>query len=126
MTARTDGEMIGVMASVEHFEIPADDVARAQAFYGKVFGFTFEDWGDGNIMLHTGSDDGINGDIHQRGPVAHPTVVISVEDLEETIAAVAEGGGELVGEIQSMGETARYAYVKDSEGNVIGLYSDAA
>ncbi len=113
------------MASVEHFEIPADDVDRAQAFYGKVFGFTFEDWGDGNIMLRTGSDAGINGDIHQRGPVSHPTVVISVDDLEATIAAVLEGGGEHVGEIEAMGETARYAYVKDSEGNVIGLYADA-
>ena len=84
------------MASVEHFEIPADDVHRAQAFYGKVFGFTFEDWGGGNIMLRTGSDAGINGDIHQRGPVPHPTVVISVDDLEETIAAAVEGGGEQV------------------------------
>lgn len=119
-------DRLGAMASVEHFEIPADDIDRAQAFYGKVFGFTFEDWGDGNIMLRTGSDAGINGDIHQRGPVPHPTVVISVDDLEQTIAAAVEGGGEQVGQIESMGETARYAYVKDSEGNIIGLYSDAA
>ncbi|MFZ8758834.1 VOC family protein [Microbacterium sp. HMH0099] len=116
--------MLDVMASVEHFEIPADDVARAQAFYGKVFGFTFEDWGDGNIMLRTGSGAGIDGDIHKRGPVSHPTVVISVPDLEGTIAAVIDGGGEQLGAIESMGETARYAYVKDSEGNVIGLYAD--
>ena len=119
-------DRLGAMASVEHFEIPADDVDRAQAFYGTVFGFTFEDWGDGNIMLRTGSGAGINGDIHQRGPVPHPTVVISVDDLEQTIAAAVEGGGEQVGQIESMGETARYAYVKDSEGNIIGLYSDAS
>jgi uncharacterized protein len=113
------------MASVEHFEIPADDLARAQAFYGEVFGFTFDDWGDGNIMLRTGSSDGIDGDIHQRGPVAHPTVVITVDDLETTLEAVVAGGGAQVGEIESMGESARYVYVKDSEGNVIGLYSEA-
>lgn len=119
-------DKLGAMASVEHFEIPADDVDRAQAFYGKVFGFTFEDWGDGNIMLRTGSDVGISGDIHQRGPVPHPTIVITVDDLEQTIAAAVEGGGEQVGQIESMGETARYAYVKDSEGNIIGLYADAS
>ncbi|SIT78856.1 hypothetical protein [Microbacterium sp. RU33B] len=41
-------------------------------------------------MLRTGCDAGIDGDIHQRGPVPHPTVVISVDDLEQTIAAAAD------------------------------------
>lgn len=110
------------MAKVEHFEIPADDVARAQSFYGDVFGFTFEAWDDDNIMLHTGSPDGIGGDIHKRGPVPHPTVVITVDNIEETLAAVVSNGGEPVGEILAMGDTARYSYFKDSEGNIVGVY----
>ena len=28
-----------------HFEIQADDLERAKAFYGDVFGWTFEDYG---------------------------------------------------------------------------------
>jgi predicted enzyme related to lactoylglutathione lyase len=29
---------------IVHFEIPADDPARAMAFYGKAFGWTFDKW----------------------------------------------------------------------------------
>lgn len=110
------------MAKVEHFEIPADDVERASAFYRDVFGFTYEPWGDDMGMIRTGSDDGINGDIHKRGGVTHPTIVITVDNLEDTLAAVIANGGEQVGEIEPMGETARYVYFKDSEGNTVGAY----
>ena len=114
------------MAKVEHFEIPADDVDRAQAFYANAFGFTYESWGDDMGTLRTGSDDGINGDLHKRGAVPHPTFVITVDDLEGTLAAIVEAGGEQFGEIQPLGETARYAYFKDSEGNLVGVYADSA
>ncbi len=114
------------MAKVEHFEVPADDVDRAQAFYAKAFGFTYEPWGDDMGMLRTGSDEGIGGDIHKRGGVPHPTFVITVDDLEGTLAAVVEAGGEQFGEIEAMGETARYAYFKDSEGNIVGVFADSA
>ena len=114
------------MAKIEHFEIPADDVDRAQTFYAKAFGFTYEPWGDDMGMLRTGSDEGISGDIHKRGGVPHPTVVITVDNLEAALAAVVEAGGEQFGQIEPMGETARYAYFKDSEGNIVGVYADSA
>ena len=102
------------MAKIEHFEVPADDVDRAQAFYAKAFGFTYEPWGEDMGMLRTGSDEGIGGDIHKRGAVSHPTFVITVDDLEGALASVVAAGGEQFGEITSLGETARYAYLKDS------------
>lgn len=110
------------MAKIEHFEIPADDMKRAQDFYGKVFGFTFEEWDPDNVMVHTGSDEGIGGDIHKRGVVPHPTVVITVDNIEETVAAIVAEGGEQVGEIQPLDESSRYGYFRDSEGNMIGIY----
>lgn len=30
---------------IVHFEIPADDIARAKRFYGDLFGWTFQDGG---------------------------------------------------------------------------------
>ena len=61
-----------------------------------------------------------------RGPTPHPTVVFTVDKIEDTVAlAVANGGGQL-GEIEPMGETVRYVYLKDSEGNIIGLYDEIA
>lgn len=112
------------MATVEHFEIPADDVDRAQAFYSTVFGFRYEPWGEDMGMLSTGSDKGINGDLHKRGTSPHPTVVITVDDLEATLEAVVAAGGEQVGQIEPMGESARYVYFKDTEGNIVGAYQD--
>ncbi|HEY4269608.1 MAG TPA: VOC family protein [Galbitalea sp.] len=53
------------MAKIEHFEIPADDVARAQTFYGGVFGFSFDKRDDENVMIRPG-EGGIGGDIHKR------------------------------------------------------------
>lgn len=114
------------MAKVEHFEIPADDIERASAFYRDVFGFDYEPWGDGMGMIRTGSDEGINGDIHLRGEVTHPTFVVTVDRIEDALEKVLANGGEQVGEIEILGEESRYTYIKDSEGNTIGLYDEKA
>ncbi|MET0734632.1 MAG: VOC family protein [Microbacterium sp.] len=114
------------MAKMEHFEIPVDDIARAQAFYTSVLGYAYEPWGDEMGMLRQPADEGTNGDLHLRGPVPHPTVVFTVDKIEDTVALATANGGELIGDIEPMGETARYAYIKDSEGNIIGLYDDVA
>ncbi len=112
------------MAKVEHFEIPADDIARAETFYRNVLDFTYEPWDDEQGMLNSPDGEGINGDIHKRGPVPHPTVVFTVDRIEDTIAAAEAHGGELIGSIEHMSETARYAYLRDSEGNIIGVYDE--
>jgi predicted enzyme related to lactoylglutathione lyase len=110
------------MAAVEHFEIPADDMARASAFYSAVFGFRYEPWGEDAGMILTGSDDGIDGDLHRRADVPHTTIVITVDSIEETVAQVEAHGGSAMGGIQMLNETDRWAYVRDSEGNAIGLF----
>ncbi|MFC0682092.1 VOC family protein [Lysobacter korlensis] len=112
------------MAKVEHFEIPADDIARAQAFYSEVLGFTYEPWTEEMGMLRAPGGAGINGDLHQRGATPHPTVVFTVDRLEDTIEAARARGGELIGSIEPMGENARWAYIRDSEGNLIGIYDE--
>lgn len=114
------------MAKMEHFEIPVDDIARAQAFYSTVLGYAYEPWGDEMGMLKQPDDEGVNGDLHIRGPVPHPTVVFTVERIEDVVALAEANGGGLIGQIEPMGETARYAYIKDSEGNIIGVYDEIA
>lgn len=113
------------MAKVEHFEIPVDDLARAREFYGGVFGFDYEPWGDEMGMLRS-PDGGIGGDLHQRGDVlTHPTVVITVDRLEDTLAAVVANGGQQLGEIRPLAGNARWVFFKDTEGNVVGAYDEA-
>ncbi|HET8958625.1 MAG TPA: VOC family protein [Microcella sp.] len=114
------------MAKVEHFEIPVENIERARAFYREVLEFTYEPWDADMGMLNQPDGEGINGDLHIRGSLGHPTVVFTVDDLEETIDRARRSGGELIGDIQPMGETSRWAYIRDSEGNTIGLFSDSA
>jgi uncharacterized protein len=113
------------MAKAEHFEIPADDPARAQRFYQEVLGYTYEPWGDDMGMLLQPDSQGINGDISRReGAFQHPTVVFTVDSIEQTVRKAAEQGGEQVGEIGYLDEeqTQRWVYLRDSEGNLIGLF----
>jgi predicted enzyme related to lactoylglutathione lyase len=112
------------MAKVEHFEIPVDDIARAQAFYASVLGFDYEPWGDEMGMLKQPEGAGINGDLHVRGATPHPTVVFTVDRIEETVALALAAGGEQIGDIQPLSENSRWVYIKDSEGNLIGLFDE--
>ena len=112
------------MAHVEHFEIPVDDIARAQSFYKAVLAFDYEPWGDEMGMLTQPDSKGINGDLHLRGSSPHPTVVFTVDNIEETVAKVIANGGSQVGSIEFLDENSRWVYIKDSEGNIIGLYDE--
>lgn len=112
------------MAKVEHFEIPADDIPRAKAFYAAALGFEYEPWGEDMGMLRQPAGDGIDGDLHKRGAAPHPTIVFTVDDIDATLATVTANGGEQVGEIQPLTDTSRWVYVRDSEGNLIGLFDD--
>jgi uncharacterized protein len=114
------------MGKVEHFEIPADDVAKAKAFYGAVFKWSFEDWPGGAVAIKSAAAEGetgvIGGDIYLRKEPAQPTVVVTVDDIEETLAAITEGGGKPLGKIEHFGDQGRYTYFEDPQGNRIGLW----
>lgn len=114
------------MAKVEHFEIPVDDMARAQAFYTTVLGYEYEPWGEEMGMLRQPQGEGVNGDLHKRGSTPHPTVVFTVDRLEDVVALAVANGGAQVGEIQQLDENSRWVYIKDSEGNIVGIYDEIA
>ena len=114
------------MAKMEHFEIPVDDIARAQAFYASVLGYDYEPWGEEMGMLRQPQGEGTNGDLHVRGATPHPTVVFTVDRIEDTVALAVAHGGEQIGDIQPLSENSRWVYIRDSEGNLIGLYDEVA
>ncbi len=126
------------MNKVQHFEIPADDLARARQFYETVFGWHTAEWpmpgGGVYVGLHTGPTDEknmvqesgfINGGMFKRGnDFAATGVVITpvVDDIKNTIAKVKQSGGTVLAEPKTIPEMGIYAYIKDTEGNVIGLW----
>lgn len=120
---------------VSHFEIPFDDAERAYRFYREAFGWMITDMAEMDYtMVSTGPtmDDGqptdvgyIGGGMFKReAQLDRPVITIVVDDLAESLAKVVELGGHAVIERQEVGGFGLAAYVKDSEGNLIGLWQD--
>ena len=125
------------MNPVVHFEIPADDENRAQAFYEKTFGwkvFTspIPNW-DYRMANTVETDEKgwpkkpgiINGAIAPRkSPQDHPVIVIKVDAIHDALARIRERGGEVISEPTPVGEIGTYAKFKDPEGNILGVWQD--
>jgi hypothetical protein len=123
------------MNRVCHFEVPYSQKERMEKFYGSVFGWQFMSApGDTpyTFALTTEVDEawmpkqpgGINGGTYPRGDgtATTPVIVIEVESTANKIREIENAGGSnVVGplEISGMGI---YAQVKDTEGNIIGLW----
>ena len=125
------------MDKVVHFEIPVDDTGRAKEFYASIFDWQLvdADMGGGTIyttLMTVPVDEktriptepgAINGGLMQRSKdTPAPVITIGVDAIDDTIKKVEAGGGSVVQprtEIPNMGA---YAYFKDSEGNVVGLW----
>jgi predicted enzyme related to lactoylglutathione lyase len=124
------------MDSVVHFEIPANDVKRASAFYSKAFGWQlsqfpgFEYWSVGTTPVDKNqmptSPGAINGGLGKRGEMAPKavTVTISVKDIDASLATVKKLGGKAVGKKMPVGDMGWSAYFEDTEGNLIGLWQN--
>lgn len=121
---------------VVHFEIPFDDAARAKAFYSQVLGWEVQDIPELDYTsVSTGptGPDGptepgfINGGMFERSDSFSrtPTLVIDVDDIDATLAAVEEQGGRTVNAKAPVGDMGFAAYFEDPEGNVIGLWQNA-
>jgi predicted enzyme related to lactoylglutathione lyase len=114
------------MPRVTHFELPADEPARAVAFYERVFGWSFKRW-DGPMdywMVTTGPGEqpGIDGGLMKRQkPGAPPVNVIDVTSLDETVAAIGRAGGRIVVPKMPVPGVGWVAYFLDTEQNMVGL-----
>ncbi len=114
------------MARVVHFEIPADDPARAVKFYETVFGWKIQKWdGPENYWLAMTGEEGqpgINGAITGRG---EPTTVVvntmDVASVDDSIAQVVANGGSVLMPKMPVPGVGYLAYFRDTEGNVFGM-----
>ena len=115
-----------------HFEIHAGDPARAIQFYEAVFGWRFEKWAGGDQeywLVKTGAGPGIDGGLlRRRGPApgSHDAVnaypcTVDVPDLDAFLAKATAAGATVAVPKVDVGGMGWLAYVKDTEGNVLGM-----
>jgi predicted enzyme related to lactoylglutathione lyase len=109
-------------APVVHWEIGCRDVAKAKKFYGPLLGWEFQEYGPAAMV--SPNAPGIGGHINSLGhePHTYVTFYAQVDDLKATLEKAAKLGGSTVvppTEVPGMGH---FAWLKDPEGNVIGLW----
>ncbi len=122
------------MDQVVHFEIPTDDLARAKRFYGSAFGWqlqTMEEMAY-TIVMTTPVDErtqrpkepgAINGGMMQRSTeTSTPVITIGVDSVDDSLKKVEAGGGSVVTPRTAIPGMGAFAYFKDTEGNVLGLF----
>lgn len=114
---------------VAHFAINADNVERAQKFYGKAFGWRFEAWGPPGffmIDMGRGSNGDMRGSLQQRRELVPGLKLngfectISVPDVDAALAAVIANGGTILMPKAVIPTVGQLFFFRDPEGNVAG------
>jgi hypothetical protein len=123
------------MNPVVHFEMPAEDRKRMADFYTNVFGWKAQMLGAemGDYVLVTTSDVDENGRPKDAGMInggfypkrddsnPHPSVVIAVDDIKESMKEIVETGGQVIGEPVEIPGIGFYISFIDTENNRVGL-----
>jgi predicted enzyme related to lactoylglutathione lyase len=123
------------MDPVVHFEMPAEDRTRMAKFYAEVFGWQTQmmgpDMGEYVVVTTTESDDNgpekpgaINGGFYLKRPDKpdqYPSVVIAVDDMDQSMKAVKDAGGEVLGDPMEIPGVGLYVSFRDTEGNRVSM-----
>src|SRR3989344_5542887 len=125
------------MDKIVHFEIPVDNLERAQQFYKKFFGWNIVKTEMPNMeyhIIHTVETDkkgmpkssgAINGGMMKRMKKGEtPVLVIKVKSLDDTLKKLKQVGIKIVMPKMQVGNMGLYARFLDPEGNVMGIWQD--
>src|ERR1700745_3856970 len=128
------------MNPVIHFEMPASDSKRMSKFYETAFGWKTQQMGAemGNYVVVTTTETdesgrpknpgAINGGFFQKTDDKSsqcPSVVIAVDDIQESMKSVTAAGGKVLGEPMEIPGVGQYVSVVDPEGNRVCILQPA-
>lgn len=119
------------MNPVVHFELPYKDAKRIAEFYANCFGWKITDLGEqsGNYILAqtaekdakpgfpAGCIDGGFYPVKPNWPSQYPSIVIGVENTNDSISAINKNGGTVLGEPITIPNFGIYVSFLDTEGN---------
>jgi uncharacterized protein len=114
-------------------DLLTNDPAASQRFYGELFGWEFESVGaaanlksDSSYTLIRHNGELIGGmldtlALNNRDDISQWVVLMSVEDIDASVAAVTAGGGEIMTPPTDLQSRGRIAVIRDVEGALLGL-----
>jgi predicted enzyme related to lactoylglutathione lyase len=117
-----------------HFEIPTENKERANTFYQSAFGWNLVPMQgmDYTSAITTPSDEqtgmpsapgAINGALFPRtDSLKTPVITIDVDDVDAALAQIESAGGSVAQAKEAVPGMGWYAYFKDTEGNIMGLW----
>ena len=110
------------MASIVHFEIPADDLQRAKAFYSNLFGWKIEDYqGMDYAMIDVLGAPG-GGMMKRMHPEQQITNYIGVPSVDEYAAKVEKLGGKIIVPKKAVPGMGYFIICMDTENNAFGIW----
>lgn len=124
------------MNAVVHFEMPYDDPKRMAKFYESAFDWRTRQLGAemANYVLATTTETdeqrmpkkpgAINGGFFPRKPdwpAQYPSVVIAVDNIQDSIKRVTKAGGRVLGEPVEIPGVGQYVSFSDTEDNRVSM-----
>lgn len=120
------------MSRIVHFEIHASNPQKLMHFYTEIFGWKFNRWGDIEYwLIETGPSDqpGIDGGLLRRPQCSGTSgewvnafiCTVQVESLDDTMTRAVDLGAEIALPKMPIPGVGWLAYIKDLDGNVLGL-----
>lgn len=119
------------MATIVHFDISADNLNRAKAFYETLFGWKissmpgFPDYYEIKTTALDGTI-GLAGGITKREDSQQTFITnfIGVSSIDETVIRLCERGGKIIRTKQTVPGYGYLAVCRDTEENTIGLFRE--
>ncbi|HRI47221.1 MAG: VOC family protein [Ignavibacteriaceae bacterium] len=108
---------------IAHVEIPSSDFEASTKFYSTLFGWELKPFGNGYSLYN--SHQGLTVGLRKVEKVISGDTTIfhvRVEDIDATLDKISLAGGKIEREKTVIPVFGWYALIKDSVGNILGLY----
>ena len=109
--------------SFNYIELSSLDNGAMKSFYGKAFGWTFEDWEQTYVAIHgAGMDGGFDQDSDRKPSEDGALVILSSNNLVQSEAAVIDAGGIITVKAFDFPGGRRFHF-KNPSGNELAVWS---
>ncbi len=115
-----------IAPNIVWFEIPADNVERAKAFYGKLFGWKIKKLAGQMEYWHidTGGENNTpdGGMMKRQHPQHGPTNYIGVPSVDKFMAKIQKLGGKICMPKMAVPQMGFFAICQDTENNTFAVW----
>jgi predicted enzyme related to lactoylglutathione lyase len=118
-----------LMSAIVHFDVPAEDTARARMFYEQLFGWKYESWPGMDFYLvstmNLDGTPGVGGGLGKRmDPSQRMMNYFGVASIDAAMKMVTSLGGKLITGKMPVPGMGYLANCMDTEGNFFGLWEE--